>query len=133
MIQVRHFELSKWKECNEFMKTTRPRGEKGFIANASGFVVVYEDGMPMDKLDKLAKLKFALGKHQENALDYTKELLINEEMEKEFLARPDEKEYDKKQFTKNNEIQKNAKNKMIELEMLSVKATEALIKKIEKE
>lgn len=133
MIQVRFFELKDWEKCNEFMKTTRPRGEKGFISNNAGFVVVYEDGKPMDKYDRLNKLRFQLGEHQEKIYSYEKELLISEAMTKEYLSRPDLKEYDKKRFQEANETELKAKAKMIVLEKLSMGVTEKLIKEVSKE
>ena len=133
MIQVRFFKLEEWKECNKFMETTRPRGEKGFIANASGFTVVYESGHPMDRLDKLAKLKFLIGTHSENILTYEREMLVQEETIKEFEARPDEKEYEKKKFRDYNQTLLNGKKKMIELEQISLRVVEKMYKQVEKQ
>lgn len=133
MIQVKFFKIEDWEACNEFMKTTRPRGEKGFVVNAHGFVVVYEEGIPMDKYDRLNKLKFQLGEHKEKIMAYQKESLLFEAMQEEYLSRPEKEvnQYQKNKFKEQQEAEKIAKKKMIVMEELSVSVTEKLIKEEE--
>lgn len=135
MIQVKYFSFEDADKCNEFVKENRPRGEKGFVVNTAGIIVVYEKGEPMDKLEKLAKLRFQVGEHKEKIMSYKKEAMLDEEMQKEFLARPKEEvnDYEKKKFKEEREAGLIAKKKMIVMEELSLKVTFDLIKEIEKE
>jgi|ERR1035437_9947530 hypothetical protein len=135
MIQVKFFSFQDADKCNEFIKIHRPRGEKGFVINTAGISVVYEDGEPMDKLEKLAKLKFQVGEHKEKILSYKKESLLEEAMQEEYLSRPKEEvnEYQKKKFKEDREAGLIAKKKMVVLEELSLKVTENLIKEIQSE
>lgn len=135
MIQVKFFKMEDWKECNDFMKKTRPRGEKGFVTNAQGFIVVYEEGEPMDKLEKLNKLRFMLGEHREKILTYQKESLISEALQEEYLSRPADEvnDYQKKKYKESNEAELIAKRKMILIEKLSETAVLELIEKTRQE
>lgn len=76
MIQVKAFLLEKYEEFNEFVKTTRPRGESGIKYTTTHIYAFYEDGVPMDALDQIASLKFDIGKHRENQLGNRKQALI---------------------------------------------------------
>lgn len=76
MIQVKAFPLDKYEEFNDFVKTTRPRGESGIKYTTTHIYAFYEHGEPMDKLDQVASLKFDIGKHRENWINSRKQALV---------------------------------------------------------
>lgn len=151
MIQVKSFSLDNYQEFNDFVKTTRPRGEKGITYNQTHIFVFYESGEPMDRYDQLSKLQFKLGEAKENILEYRVQLRNSEKQLKVSIAKQeiDEKTLvglegkvkhavekrvqDNKNLIAQYEQKVAADKGMIKIKELEIEAIQELAAEIEKE
>lgn len=73
MVNLKTFDLTEKgveHAFNEFMKTTRPKGQDAIKYSGNTIFVFHEVGDPVDAVDRLRTLTVELGKHRELALTY---------------------------------------------------------------
>lgn len=73
MVNLKKFDLTEKdveQSFNDFMKTTRPKGQDAIKYSGNTIFVFHEVGDPVDSVDRLRTLNVELGKHREMALTY---------------------------------------------------------------
>ncbi len=115
MIQVKAFPIAEYEKFNEFLKTHSPRGENGFKFHEGHLMVFYEEGVPMNLSDKVQSLRFELGKHLEQELQYKKQYLVAVKIRESFNYKKN------KQSWENANTQCITSLKMLELEIMNTK------------
>lgn len=75
MIKIKVFKLAEAEGFNEFVVTHPPRDEQSVKMNGDNIIIMYEDGEPMPKAEKLSTLRMKIRTHDKNILGYHQQYL----------------------------------------------------------